>query len=281
MNIAVFAKIDFLIGFSCCPDIAPNIYESQSGFWYCNRGDMPGDFSLFFMIRKTGGQTMSLYGKLLFFGLLIGFSASFYATCYGFNFDEYEREQSAEERGNRDEIQRLISVSCAKLLKNRTIALVVAQRSSHDFRHYFYNRAELGDFYPVLNAKLRRLGLKTFSPSEIKARIADAEMQAFLNNDQDAALNAASRLGAAFFIKGVISTRTQFNPVVHIDEIFITMDFTLTDRRGREISAVTISDSSFSNADIYGTMRKMVREKADYVVARLYHDYCTDRNVAR
>ncbi|MCK5228597.1 MAG: hypothetical protein KAK02_10335, partial [Desulfobulbaceae bacterium] len=123
--------------------------------------------------------------------------------------------------------------------------------------------------------KLRNLGLTTYTRQEITEQIAKAEMEAFLANNIDAATSASTRLAADFILRGLISTRIQKNPVIGIQEIFVTMSFTLVESTGRTISDVKIDGESFSGADTLSTVLDLVREKANMVVAELYNDYCS------
>jgi hypothetical protein len=135
-------------------------------------------------------------------------------------------------------------------------------------------QAAYGLLFNQINQRLRNVGLKTYSQSEIASQVAQAEMEAFLNNDMDAAAGAASRLSASFILKGVIATRTEINPVLNINEVFLTMAFTLVDASGRIVSDVTARGDAYSGQDTLAVALELVKEQADTVVARLYSDYC-------
>ena len=62
-----------------------------------------------------------------------------------------------------------------------------------------------GPHYEAINSRLRSLGLRTYTPEEIRRQIAQAEIDAYFKNDPDAALSAAKRLGASFVLRGLIS----------------------------------------------------------------------------
>ena len=59
-----------------------------------------------------------------------------------------------------------------------------------------------GPHFNAINNRLRALGLQTYTPEEIRRQIAQAEIDAYLKNDQEAMLSAAKRLGASFVLRG-------------------------------------------------------------------------------
>ena len=56
--------------------------------------------------------------------------------------------------------------------------------------------------------------MRTFTPEEIRAQIAQAEIDAYFKNNPDAALSAAKRLGASFILRGLISSEARMNPII-------------------------------------------------------------------
>ena len=135
-----------------------------------------------------------------------------------------------------------------------------------------------GPHFQAINARLRSLGLTTYTPEEIRRQIAQAEIDAYFRNDPDAALAAAKRLGASFVLRGLISSQAVMNPVVRVNQVSVNMGLTLTGADGRIISDTGASSSSYAGADVSGMALTLVNEQADEVVARLYGDYC--RNAA-
>jgi len=192
--------------------------------------------------------------------------------AHAFSFSEYEQEEAKQQTLKEKHVDTSTLIPCEEALKKKKIALIIAEYHANGL--LIQRQSNYGELFQVINSRLQRLGLKTYTPEQITKQIAKAEIEAFLNNDLDAAASAANRLGANFFLKGLISTRVQTNPVVHIKEVFVTMSFTLTDDSGKTISHVQISGDSFSGADTLSTVLEMVREKADYIVAKLYTDYC-------
>ena len=69
-----------------------------------------------------------------------------------------------------------------------------------------------GPHFQAINSRLRGLGLRTYTPEEIRQQIAQAEIDAYFRNDPDAALAAAKKLGASFVLRGLISSHAQPQP---------------------------------------------------------------------
>ena len=67
------------------------------------------------------------------------------------------------------------------------------------------NQDNYGPHFQVINQRLRSLGLKTYTPEEIKKQIAQAEIDAYFKGNPDAALSASRRLGASFMLRGLIN----------------------------------------------------------------------------
>lgn len=135
-----------------------------------------------------------------------------------------------------------------------------------------------GPHFEAINARLRALGLRTFTPEEIRRQIAQAEIDAMLRNDPDAALAASKRLAANFVLRGLISSTATGNPLVAVNQVSVTMAFRLTGSDGRRISEASAETASYAGADVQRMALTLVNEKADEVVASLYADYC--RNAA-
>lgn len=59
-----------------------------------------------------------------------------------------------------------------------------------------------------------------------------------------------------------------------VNEVHVTMTFTLVTSSGKSVASVTEESESYSGSDTTGTALALVREKADLVVAQLYSEYC-------
>lgn len=198
------------------------------------------------------------------------------AQIEAFSFRETEeREQQAAERAVEERarrVEQLLSVPCDERLKKRKMALIIGQ---HVEEHgLVYQPDKYGAVYQEINGRLRELGLNTYSQEQIRAQIANEEVRAFLNNEVDAAETAARRLSARYILRGMIRSKVRQNPVVGIDEVFVTMAFTLVDASGRVISNVTAGGDAYSGADPMAVALDIVQREADLAVAEIYHDFC-------
>ena len=186
----------------------------------------------------------------------------------GFSFSGYEQQQAQGEAAQVAEERRvvgeLLSVDCSAKLKGQRIAVLIGEERSGQGSA---RRTNDGPLFDEINSRLRGLGLKTCTQQEINAQVADAERTAFLNNDMDAAIAAAGRLQARFLLRGLIAVSERRNPILDIDEVFLTLTLTLLDRTGRVISKVSATADSYVANDSLQTALRLIREKADRMLA--------------
>jgi hypothetical protein len=116
--------------------------------------------------------------------------------------------------------------------------------------------------------------LMIYTPQQIKAGIAQAEIDAYFRNDPDAALAASKKLGANFVLSGTISSRAGVNAVVQVNEVAVNIDMTLSGLDGRTVSQVGAHTDSYSSSDTLRTAVALVNEQADRLIAQLASDYC-------
>jgi hypothetical protein len=185
--------------------------------------------------------------------------------------EKAQAAEQAEQLQQAQQIEQLVSVPCQRALKNRRILQLVAERSKDRWQT---RQERYGPFFQVIDARLRALGLKTYTQEQIRQRIAQAEVDAYFNNDPDAALAASKRLAADYVIRGTISAIADVNPVVHVKEVAVSVGLTLTAADGRVLSQVDARADSYSGSDTLGTAVTLIREQADRMVAQLYNDYC-------
>ena len=195
-------------------------------------------------------------------------------TAAAFTFSGYEEERQRQEEEAAQQRTPQVSEACRASLKGKKVAFIVGERQQSGG---FAGEGDFGGLAEEINSRLRQYGMRTFSSAEITAQIAQAERDAVLNNDLEAAASAASRLQASFFIKGIISTKERTNPVVGVQELFVTMHLTLSDAHGRTISDATASGTAFSGADTLAAALELVRENGDRLIAKIYDDYCATR----
>jgi hypothetical protein len=194
------------------------------------------------------------------------------STAYGFSFSEDEQQAARDRAAKNRRIDNLLDVPCKDSLKDRKIAVLIAER--HSGGKFSVTQSKYSTLFETINGRLRELGLRTYNQEDITRQIADAEIKAYMNNDPDAALSAAKRLSANFMLRGVINSRSNVNPILHINEVSVEMSFTLSSSSGRTISGTTARMESYSGADTIRTAQILVEEQADEIVAKLYHDFC-------
>jgi hypothetical protein len=209
--------------------------------------------------------------------LLLAAVAAGTALAQGFRFstpdDSAEREAAARD----ERIAQDLSVPCRADIKNKKIMVVIGERQSNGYIEA--HQQNYGAHYQAINNRLQALGLRTYTPEEIRRQIAQAEIDAYFRNDPDAALAASRRLGASFVLRGLISSQAMRNPMMAVNQVSVNMGFTLTGSNGRVISDTDATSSSYAGADVERMALTLVNEKADEVVAKLYADYC--RNATR
>ncbi|HXT04223.1 MAG TPA: hypothetical protein VN760_08580 [Casimicrobiaceae bacterium] len=209
--------------------------------------------------------------------LLLTVVAAGPALAQGFRFSQPD-DSAAREAAARDErIAQDLSVPCRADIKNKKIMVVIGERQSNGYIEA--HQQNYGAHYQAINKRLQALGLRTYTPEEIRRQIAQAEIDAYFRNDPDAALAASRRLGASFVLRGLISSQAMRNPMMAVNQVSVNMGFTLTGSNGRVISDTDATSSSYAGADVERMALTLVNEKADEVVAKLYADYC--RNATR
>ena len=216
------------------------------------------------MLQK---KSLSLFFVVFYF--------QFCGFAFAFSFSEEEEKENREIQAETQLNNQLSSIpkSCSNKLNKKKIAVIIGETHVSG-RIFPIIYSDYGLHFQIINQKLRELGLKTYTPQEINAQIAQEEIVAALNNDPDAALSAATRLGASFILRGVIRSRSQINPIVRANEVFVNIAFTLSDSSGRTVSNVIVSGDSWSGSDTLSTALRIVREKSAYVIAKIYRDFC-------
>jgi hypothetical protein len=197
------------------------------------------------------------------------------AHAQGFKFSqpsEDARAEQAQAAARDDRIARQISTPCRAELKGKKIMVVIGEQQSNGY--VSAQQQNYGPHFQAINARLRALGLRTYTPEEIRAQIKQAEIDAYFRNDPDAALAAAKRLGASFVLRGLITSQASANPLIAVNQVSIDMGFTLAASNGRIVSDTHATSSSYAGADVQRMALTLVDEKADEVVATLYADYC-------
>ncbi len=194
------------------------------------------------------------------------------SNAFAFSFsDEERKQQDADAAAKRRAAAPLMSPECRQAINGRSMMIVVGERTP---RGIMGDQNAYSSHFNAIDKRLRKLGIHTITQAEMKAKIAQAELDAYLNNDMDAALNASKRMGTDFILRGMISSRTAMNPMIRVPEVYISMGFTLTGADGRTISEAGARAESYSGSDTGGMAVTLINEQADGVVGRLFSDYC-------
>ena len=205
------------------------------------------------------------------------FAAASAAAQPSFSFSRPDDTAQREQQAREQRVAELLSTPCRAALKDRKIMVVIGEMQSNGY--VAAEQQNYGPHFQAINQRLRSLGLKTWTPEEIRRQVAQAEIDAYFRNDPDAALRASKRLGANFVLRGLISAQAAPNPVMAVNQVTVTMGFTLSEASGKVISNAEARGASYAGSDVAGMALALVNEEADLVVARLYADYCTNAGV--
>lgn len=193
------------------------------------------------------------------------------AQSQGFSFSQEDHAERVEQQAKSERIAQELSTPCLAAIKNRKIMLLIGEQRSDGYIAAV--QQNYGPHFAAINNRLRALGLRTYTPEEIRQQVAQAEIDAYFHNDPDAMLSAAKRLGASFVLRGLITSQATRNPVMNVNQVSVGMQFTLSGK-GRVISEVEAYSASYAGADVARMALTLVNEQADEVVAKLYADYC-------
>jgi hypothetical protein len=193
------------------------------------------------------------------------------AQQQGFKFSQPDDTDRQEQQAKEERIRQQLSTPCKAAIKDRKIMVLIGERQSNGY--IAAQQQNYGPHFNAINNRLRTLGLKTYTPEEIRRQIAQAEIDAYLKNDQEAMLSAAKRLGASFVLRGLISSQAMKNPMMNVNQVDVNMQFTLSGN-GQIISETDAHSASYAGADVTRMALTLVNEQADEVVATLYEDYC-------
>ena len=194
------------------------------------------------------------------------------AAQQGFKFSQPDEEDRIANEARQNRIAEQLSTPCRASIKDKKIMVVIGEQQSNGY--IAAQQQNYGPHFQAINVRLRSLGLRTFTPEEIRRQIAQAEIDAYFKNDPDAAMAASKRVGASFVLRGLISAQSGMNPIMAVNQVSVNMDFTLYGSNGRVVADAHANSSSYSGADVQRMALVLVNENADDVVAQLYSDYC-------
>ena len=132
------------------------------------------------------------------------------AVAQGFSFSQPDTSAQREQQAREQRVADLLSTPCRAGLKDKKIMVVIGERRADGL--VSAEQQNYGPHYQAINQRLRALGLRTYTPEEIRRQVAQAEIDAYFSNDPDAALSASKRLGASFVLRGLISSQAAREP---------------------------------------------------------------------
>ena len=192
------------------------------------------------------------------------------APAHAFSFaeeDAKERAASSSQHG----APAAIPAACKERLKNEHVLVLVAEQGN---RGVNADQGRYGAHFMAIDQRLRRQGMQTYTPEEIRKKVAQAEIEAHFRNDPDAALAAAKNMGATLTLRGVMGSRRSVNPILHINEVAVYMNFSLIGADGHLVADASAAADSYSGSDTLGMALTLINEQADGVVSRLIRGYC-------
>jgi hypothetical protein len=218
--------------------------------------------------------------RTLAFVLLLAVATPGVAVAQGFKFEQNPGadQAAAEAAARQGRVAANLSTPCREALKNKKIMVIIGEQQSNGV--VLAQQANYGPHFQLINGRLQQLGLRTYTPEEIRKQIAQAEIDAYFRNDPDAALAASKRLGASFILRGLIVSQAAYNPVVRVNQVSVGMGFTLAAANGRTVADAAASAASYAGPDVRAMALTLLNEQADEVVSKLYSDYCRNAEAA-
>ena len=193
------------------------------------------------------------------------------AHAQGFKFSNEDNTEKEAEAKRAAQVQSMLATPCRDKIKNQKIMVLIGEQRDGQVSA---NQTKYSTHINAVNQRLQGLGLKTFTEAQIKAQVAQAEIDAYFKNDPDAAISASKRLAAQYILRGVISSSAFRNAIINVNQVSINMNFTLTGANGKMISQTAAKNESYAGTDVGGMALTLINESAEEVVAKLYSDYC-------
>jgi len=225
---------------------------------------------------RTAGVWRLCIGAALCAAALSPFGAK--AQGFKFSQDPGAERQAAEAAARQGRVAENLSTPCKQAIKDKKIAVIIGEEQTNGV--VLARQENYGPHFQLINVRLQALGLRTYTPEEIRKQIAQAEIDAYFKNNPDAALSAAKRLGANFVLRGLIVSQASFNPVVRVNQVSVGMGFTLAASDGRTVANAAANAASYAGPDVRAMALTLLNENADEVVSRLYSEYCRNAEVA-
>ena len=198
------------------------------------------------------------------------------ATAAGFKFSQADAQDDAQDQQRQARVTGLLQTPCRSKIKNQKIMVLIGEE--HNGR-VSTQQAKYSAHFEAINARLQGLGLRTYTQAQIKAQVAQAEIDAYFKNDPDAAISASKKLAAQYILRGHISSQASYNAIVNVNQVQVRMAFTLTSAAGKTIAQANAQEASYAGQDTAGMALTLINEQAEEVVATLYNAYCTQSGV--
>ncbi len=198
------------------------------------------------------------------------------AQAQGFKFSNDDQAEKARAAEQQAKVQAMLATPCRDKIKNQKILVLIGENRNGMVQA---SQSTFSPHFDAINSRLQALGLKTYTQAQIRAQVAQAEIDAYFKNDPDAAINASKRLAAQYSLRGLITTQASRNAIVNVNQVNISMNFTLTGANGKMISQASADNASYAGQDVAGMALTLINERADELVARLYSDYCQKAGV--
>jgi hypothetical protein len=202
---------------------------------------------------------------------VMGFGAAFSAQAQGFKFSDEDKADKEAEAHRKAQVDSMLATPCRAKIKNQKIMVLIGEQREG---RVYANQSSYNTHINAVNDRLQALGLRTFTQAQIKAQVAQAEIDAYFKNDPDAAISASRRLAAQYILRGVISSSAFRNAIINVNQVNVAMNFTLTGANGKMISQTSAKNESYAGQDVSGMALTLINESAEEVVAKLYADYC-------
>ena len=202
---------------------------------------------------------------------LLALSVALTAQAQGFKFSNDDNAEKEAEAKRAAQVQSMLATPCRDKIKNQKIMVLIGEQREG---RIYANQSTYNTHINAVNQRLQALGLKTVTEAQIKAQVAQAEIDAYFKNDPDAAISASKRLAAQYILRGVIGSSSFRNAIINVNQVNISMNFTLTGSNGKMISQTSAKNESYAGQDVSGMALTLINESAEEVVAKLYSDYC-------
>lgn len=193
-----------------------------------------------------------------------------------FSFSNADPTDDVQQAESQARVAALLLTPCRNKIKNQKILVLIGESQNGRVRA---NQSAFSPHFDAINSRLRSLGLRTYTQAQIRQQVAQAEIDAYFKNDPDAAIGASRRMAAQYILKGLITTNASLNQMVNVNQVNISMNFTLTGANGKMISQASAENASYAGQDTSGMALTLINERADELVASLYSDYCQNAGV--